>query len=361
MARARLTIDLDAIVGNWLALDAMTGPDVTTSAVVKADAYGLGADRVAPALMAAGVRHFFVASVEEGMSLRECLGREPIIYVLSGLLPGDEDLCRRHALVPCLNSGDQIERFRAGLPGRSCAIQIDSGMNRLGLEPTEARDLADVIGALSPLLLMSHLACADTHEAPENAEQLASFEALARALPAMPRSLAATGGILLGRPFHRDLTRPGIGLFGGRPFARARPVVRLSLPVIQTRIVRPGEFVGYGATWHASEPRRVATVAAGYADGILRAVGDARTGAAALHAGKLRCPIVGRISMDLVTADVTALESVPDYLDILGPEQGIDDLADAAGTIGYEVLTSLGGRYERSYVGTSSHPDPTWP
>lgn len=358
MARARLTIDLDAIVANWLALDAMTGPEVTTSAVIKADAYGLGAARVAPALMAAGVRHFFVALAEEGVALRDCLGSEPIIYVLSGLLPGDAEHCRRHALVPCLNSREQIERFRAGMPGGSSAIQIDSGMNRLGLEPDEARDLADDIHAVSPLLLMTHLACADTPEAPENAQQLVSFDSLAQALPPMPQSVAATGGIHLGTSFHRDLTRPGIGLFGGRPFAKARPVVRLSLPVIQMRTVAPGEFVGYGATWHASEPRRIATVAAGYADGILRTAGEARAGAAALFAGKIRCPIVGRISMDLVTADVTALESVPDYLDILGSEQGIDDLADAAGTIGYEILTSLGARYERSYKAVSSLPDP---
>ncbi len=359
MARARLTIDLDAIVSNWLALDAMSGPDVMTSAVVKADAYGLGAARIAPALLAAGVRHFFVAIAEEGVSLREIVGDGPTIFVLSGLMPGDEELCRLYSLVPCLNSLDQIDLFRAALPGAPCAIQIDSGMNRLGLELSEARNLGGIMDVLSPILLMSHLACADTPDAPENLEQLRSFAAVARDLPPMRRSLAATGGVFLGASFHLDLTRPGIGLYGGRPFAQARPVVRLSLPVIQTRLVRQGEFVGYGATWHAPGPRRIATVAAGYADGLLRAIGDARARPAALHAGKIRCPIVGRISMDLIAADVTELAFVPEHLDILGSEQGIDDLAEAAGTIGYEILTSLGRRYDRVYKGDPALTEPS--
>lgn len=358
MARARLTIDLDAIVANWRALDAMSGPHVTTCAVIKADAYGLGAAHVGPALQAAGVRHFFVALAEEGVLLRKLLGIGPTIFVLSGLLHGDEAPCKHHALVPCLNSREQIERLRTKMPGAPCAIQIDSGMNRLGLEPAEAKDLGHLIRGLSPRLLMSHLACADTPEAPQNAAQRDAFATLARDLPPMPLSLGATGGVLLGPRYHFDLIRPGIGLFGGRPFGKARPVVRLSLPVIQTRTVQAGEFVGYGATWHAPDTRRIATVAAGYADGLLRTAGHALGGPAALHAGKVRCPIVGRISMDLITADVTALASVPDHLDILGLEQGIDDLADAAGTIGYEILTSLGGRYERVYTGMPSAPGP---
>lgn len=349
MARAQLTIDLEAIVANWLALDAMSGPGVRTAAVVKADAYGLGAERVAPALAAAGARQFFVALAEEGAALREILGPDPEIYVLSGLLPGDEVPCRRHALIPCLASSAQIVRFRSALPGHACAVQVDTGMNRLGLEPDEARRHAADIRPLAPRLLMSHLACADTPEARENVQQEATFAAVARDLPAMPRSLAATGGILLGAPFHADMTRPGIGLFGGRPFEGARPVVRLSLPVIQTRRVEPGESVGYGATWRAGEPRRIATVSAGYADGILRAVGDSRRKSAALFDCATPCPIVGRISMDLIAADVTDLPTVPDRLDILCAGQGIDDLADAAGTIGYEILTSLGHRFERVY------------
>lgn len=359
MARARLTIDLDAIAANWQALDAISGPDVTTAAVVKADAYGLGAARVAPVLVAAGARHFFVALAEEGVALRNILGPEPQIYVLSGLLPGDEAQCRSHALVPCLNSPGQIARFKAELPGQACVLQVDSGMNRLGLEPDEARRHAADMELLAPRLLMSHLACSDTPEAAENAWQAAAFTALARDLPPMPQSLAATGGILLGPSFHRAMTRPGIGLFGGRPFAEACPVVRLSLPVIQTRTVEPAEFVGYGATWHAPGPRRIATVSAGYADGVLRTTGEARRGAAALFAGKTRCEIVGRVSMDLITADVTDLAYVPDHLDILCEGQGIDDLADAAGTIGYEILTSLGPRYERVYKSALPPPSDT--
>lgn len=358
MARARLTIDLGAIADNWRALDALSAADVRTAAVVKANAYGLGADRVAPVLAATGARHFFVALAEEGAALREVLGPSPTIFVLSGLLPGDAPLCRSHGLVPCLNSPAQIARFTRALPGAACAVQVDSGMNRLGLEPEEAIRHAGEIARLRPVLLMSHLACADVPDAAENADQAQAFAGLASALPPMPKSLAATGGILLGPAWHHHLTRPGIGLFGGRPFAAARPVVQLGLPVIQVRDVAEGEFVGYGATWHAPAPRRIATVSAGYADGVLRTTGDALRGSAALFSGGRRCPIVGRVSMDLLTADVTALPEPPDRLDLLCPEQGIDDLADAAGTIGYEILTSLGPRYERVYKDATSSPPP---
>jgi alanine racemase len=205
------------------------------------------------------------------------------------------------------------------------------------------------------VLALSHLACADEPDHPMNAAQADAFAALAGRLPGVRCSLAATGGVLLGPRFHHGLTRPGIGLYGGLPFAAARPVVTLALPVIQVRDVAPGEAVGYGAAWTAPAPARIATVAAGYADGLIRALG---AGGLALHAGEVACPIVGRVSMDLITADVTGLPEVPSHLEILNARQGVDDLARAAGTIGYEILTSLGARYDRVYKGAASPPDP---
>ncbi|TPE50746.1 alanine racemase [Amaricoccus solimangrovi] len=355
MARARLTIDLDAIASNWRALASIAGPRVETAAVLKADAYGLGADRVGPALAAAGARSFFVALAEEGAALRAALGPGPSIRVLGGLMPGDAALCREATLTPCLNSPAQLAEFEAELPGARCALQIDSGMRRLGFAPAELTACAGRLRALRPDLVMSHLACADVPGHPCNAVQLDRFTEGSALFPGVPRSLAATPGTLLGPAWHFDLVRPGIGLFGGLPFAAALPVVRLALPVIQTRAVAPGEPVGYGAAWTAERPSVVATVSGGYADGLLRAIAS---GGVALYAGETACPLIGRVSMDLLTVDVTDLAEVPAELEILNAHQGVDDLARAAGTIGYEILTSLGDRYERVYKGAASRLDP---
>lgn len=272
MARACLTIDLDAIVANWRALAAIAGPLVETAAVLKADAYGLGVNHVGPALRDAGARSFFVALAEEGAALRAAVGPGPKIRVLSGLMPGDARLCREAALTPCLNSPEQLADFELSLNGLPCSVQIDSGMERLGFAPEDLADCAARLRALGPDLVMSHLACADLPH-PMNTLQRDRFAEGAALLPGIPRSLAATPGILLGPDWHLDLVRPGIGLFGGLPFAEARPVVRLALPVIQTRAVAPGEAVGYGAAWVADRPSRVATVSGGYADGLLRGIG----------------------------------------------------------------------------------------
>lgn len=322
--------------------------------MVKADAYGLGAARVARALAAAGARSFFVALAEEGAALRAALGPAPAILVLSGLMEGDAALCREHGLVPCLNSVEQVAEFATVLPGAPCALQIDSGMNRLGLEAADVVALTPLLPRLAPRLVLSHLACADAPAHPQNARQRAAFAALAARLPAARWSLAATGGILLGPGYHFAMTRPGIGLYGGLPFADARPVVTLSLPVIQVREVAAGETVGYGAVWTAARPSRIATVAAGYADGLLRGIGS---GGIALWAGDTPCPLVGRVSMDLITVDVTELAAVPRELEILNAQQGIDALAAAAGSIGYEVLTRLGGRCERVYKEPADQPE----
>ncbi len=346
MASASLTVDLDALCANWQALNEMSGDGVETAAVVKADAYGLGAARVARALMYVGVRRFFVAIAEEGVALREAIGPTPEINVFSGHMAGDTDMIHDMQLVPMVNSLEQLTRHLEALPGHPFGIQLDSGMNRLGMEPAEWFAVRDLAMAARPRLLMSHLACADEPEHPLNAQQLASFHEMTDELD-VPRSLAATGGTLLGPEYHFDLTRPGIGLFGGLPFADASPVVRLSLPVVQIRDVEPGESVGYAGGWTAERPTRVATVAAGYADGIFRHLG----GKLQLHSGDIACPVIGRISMDLITVDVTDLTEPPRSLDFLSPAQSVDDLADLVGTIGYEVLTSLGSRYHRRYVG----------
>jgi alanine racemase len=345
MATGTLTIDLDAIAANWRALDRLSAPDVQTAAVVKADAYGLGAPRVVRALAQAGARRFFVAVAEEGAAVRQALGPGPQIAVMSGHMSGDTEMIHDLDLTPMLNSIDQITRHLEALPGHPFGVQLDTGMNRLGLEDAEWQAVAAILVEAGPALVMSHLACADDPDSPMNEEQLTSFHRMTDGI-GVPRSLAATGGILLGPEYHFDLTRPGIGLYGGRPFEAASRTVAISLPVIQTRDVALGETVGYAASWVADGPTVIATVSGGYADGLHRTLSNA----AVLWDGDTPCPILGRVSMDLITVDITHLPEVPRHLDIIGPHQSPDDLADAAGTIGYELLTGLGRRYARRYV-----------
>jgi alanine racemase len=339
MGTGRLTIDLDAVQRNWRALAALA-PGAEAGAVVKAGAYGLGLAPVATALARAGARSFFVAYAEEGAALRAALGPGPDIHVLTGHMEGDTETIRQARLIPALSSPDQVARHPEDLP---FAVQLCTGMNRLGIREG---DWTAVRAALpgTPALVMSHLACADEPDHPMNADQLAAFRRMTDGA-GWRRSLAATGGILLGRDYHFDITRPGIGLYGGAPFAAAAPVVTLSLPVVQVRSISAGETVGYAAAWTAARPTRIATVAAGYADGLIRAL----SGRATLWHGMSPCTAVGRISMDLITVDITDLPDTPGALDILCPAQGIDALAGQAGTIGYEILTALGARYTRSY------------
>ena len=340
MSTGHITIDLDAIIANWRALDKLTAAE--TGAVVKADGYGLGAGRVAKALAKAGARRFFVAAAEEGAAIRQALGSGPEISVFSGHMRGDTDMIGDLDLTPMLNSIDQISRHFEALPGKPFGIQLDTGMNRLGMEWDEWGAIAEIALAQHPTLVMSHLACADEPDHPMNAYQLDVFHQMTDGITT-PRSLAATGGILLGKDYHFDVTRPGIGLYGGVPFSKARHVVQMDLPVVQIRNLDAGEVVGYANAWQAQRPSRIATVAAGYADGLLRAMSDKAT----LYCGDEPCPLIGRVSMDLITVDVTDLSQEPHALTLLGPQQNVDQLARAAGTIGYEILTSLGGRYSR--------------
>lgn len=343
MTSATLTIDLAAIVQNWQALNALNGGE--TGAVVKADGYGLGVAPVSRALARAGVRSFFVATAAEGRALRIALGAGPDIFVFSGHMEGDTSAIREGALIPMLNSIDQMLRHVEAISGHPFGIQLDTGMNRLGMEPSEWFAVRDVAVAQRPALIISHLACADTPDHPMNSHQLEAFQAMTEGLD-IPRSLAATGGTLLGGAYHFDKTRPGIGLYGGMPFEDARPVVTLDLPIIQVRDVVPGETVGYGNSWVAARNSRIATVSGGYADGLIRAMGPKAT----LYAGDTACPVVGRVSMDLITADITDLGDIPDSLQLMGQHQTIETVATNAGTIGYEILTSLGQRYDRVYA-----------
>ncbi len=345
MSTATLTIDLNAITANWSALSSMGRAEA--GAVVKADAYGLGATRVGRALAKAGARTFFVAVAEEGATLRESLGPGPVIYVMSGHMAGDADMLGDMGLTPILNSLDQMIRHLEALPGHDFGLQLDTGMNRLGMEPTEWAAVRDIALAQNPRLIISHLAAADVRDSDLNRQQLARFREMTAGLDC-PLSLANTGGIVLDRAFHFDVTRPGIGLYGGLPFEDAQPVVSLDIPVIQCRDVAPGEVVGYGGAWTAERPSRIATIGAGYADGLFRALGGQQT---AVWAEDVRCPFAGRVSMDMIGIDVTDAPSDPKTVSLLGRHQGVDGLAECAGTISYEILTALGARYARRYLG----------
>jgi alanine racemase len=343
MAVATLTIDLDALAANWRALDRASATGVQTAGVVKADGYGLGVGPVVLTLAHAGARRFFVAATEEGVLARKALGPGPQINVLSGHMDGDTRLIRDHDLTPMLNSLDQVTRHLEALHGHAFGVQLDTGMNRLGMEEPEWEAAAPFVLEAGPDLLMSHLACADDPDHAMNEVQLANFRAMTDGT-GVARSLAATGGILLGPAYHFDLTRPGIGLYG---YEGAAPVVTLSLPVIQSRLVAAGEGVGYSCAWVAPRPSLIATVQGGYADGILRSL----SGKATLWAGDVPCPLVGRVSMDMITVDVSHLGHAPEVLDLIGPNQSVDQLADVAGTIGYELLTRMAPRLQRRYVG----------
>ncbi len=345
MAEAVLQIDISAIQDNWRSLNKHSDANVETGAAVKANGYGLGLEQIATCLRDAGARTFFVAQAAEGSTARKALADNSAIYVLGGHMQGDAEQIKAHRLIPLLNSGEQFHRHMRLCPDHPFGLQLDTGMNRLGMEPHEFAEVLEQAMQAGPELVMSHLACAEEPGNALNDQQLRCFTDLTDGLD-VTRSLAATGGILLGPEYHFNLTRPGIGLFGCFPFVEAKPVVQADIPVIQTRIVNPGETVGYGGDWTATCPRKIAAISAGYADGVFRMLGNR----AELHANGAACPIVGRISMDLITVDVTDLSEEVDYLQLLGDSQPVDRLAAAAGTIGHEVLTSLGQRYRRRYV-----------
>ena len=347
MTAARLTIDLDSIAANWERLARLSAGE--TGVTIKADAYGLGAAPVARRLARAGARHFFIALAEEGAVIRQAVGSGTEIFMYSGHMEGDAQTIRNLGLIPLINSAEQLARHLEALQGHPFGVQLDTGMSRLGVAPAEWAAIRDLALQAGPRLITSHLACADEPGHAMNATQLARFRAMTEGCDP-PRSLAATGGILLGTDYHFDLTRPGIGVYGGAPYAEAYPVVALDLPVIQVRELEPGDTVGYGCSWTARAPTRIATLGAGYADGILRYLSNRAT----VWAGDVPCTLVGRVSMDMLTVDVTHLDDIPETMSLLGAHQGIDDLADIAETIGYEILTALGARYRRRYPGQAA-------
>ncbi len=356
-AVAELEIDLEAVAANYLLLGERARP-AALAAVVKADAYGLGLGPVAGRLAAAGCRRFFVARLEEGVVLRRLLP-EVEIFLLDGVGRGEEETVFARRLIPVLNHPGELELWSryARAVGRklAAAIHLDTGMNRLGFAPGAVAGLdAGDLEALSLRLVMSHLACADEPDHPLNAIQRERFLAAAGRLPPMPKSLAASSGIFLGEDYRFDLCRPGVALYGvnpvpGRPNPM-RPVVRLTAPVLQLHeIDRPGT-VGYGATYRVRPGMRIATVPVGYADGLLRSASNRAT---ARIAG-IEVPYAGRVSMDLISLDVSALPreavSPGTPVELLGGPDGVDRLAAQAGTIGYELLTRLGHRFRRRYL-----------
>jgi alanine racemase len=358
---AVLTIDLGAVRENYRRLKARLG-DTRCAGVVKADGYGLGAVHVARALAAEGCDTFFVAHVGEGMSLREAIGPKPTIYVLNGIPPGAEHDAAASRLAAVVNSLDQLAAWRATARDADrklpAAAQVDSGMSRLGMAASEVEAVAADPRAFEGIelaLVMSHLACADTPAHPANEAQRVEFNRLRAMLPKAPASLANSSGIFLGSAFHHQLARPGAALYGINPTPGQDnpmlPVVRLEAKVIQTRSVGAGAGVGYGHTVTTGRDTSLATISLGYADGWHR-----RASASAYVDG-VRLPFIGRVSMDSIILDVSSLPEgrlrAGDMVEMIGPSQTLDDVAGFSGTIGYEILTSLGHRFHRRYLGVA--------
>jgi alanine racemase len=357
-----LAIDLAAIVANWRALGRRAAP-AECAAVVKADAYGCGIEQVAGALSAAGCHTFFVANLAEARGTR-AVAPDAIVYVLNGLLPGTAPAYAESNLRPVIGSRAELDEwtaFRAasGWSGAT-ALHVDTGMNRLGFAMADTAEVATRHGERHGIaLVMSHFACSEEVH-PLNALQMERFRRVRGLFPGVAGSLANSSGIFLGAEAQHDLVRPGVALYGANPTPGKpnpmRPAVHLQGRVVQVRSIAQGDTVGYSATWTARRPSRLAIVSVGYADGFLRAASarDDKQGAEAIVAGQ-RCPLAGRVSMDLIAIDVTDTPATAvkrgDVVTLLGDVIGVDDLAERAGTIGYEVLTSLGRRYRRIYTG----------
>jgi alanine racemase len=364
-ARAVLTIDLAALRANWARLNEVSGR-AECAGVIKADAYGLGLAPIAKALTSEGCKTFFVATVEEGRAARE-VQPGATIYVLDGLLPGAEAYYAGFDLRPALSSLAEVRDWAAYSRSRgrklAAAVHIDTGMHRLGMPQSEVEQLAaepNLLAMFETTLIMSHLACADEPSNPMNELQRQRFNQLRAKLPPAPASLSNSGGTFLGPPFHFDVVRPGIALYGGRAHEGSpnpmRTVVRLAARILQVHDVAPGDSIGYGAIFKVQRPSRIATIACGYADGFLRALSVATGKAGPVgYVGDFPVPLVGRVSMDFITVDVT---DVPEglarrgaWVEVMGDRVTVDDLTDRAGTIGYELLSRLGPRVHRIYEG----------
>ncbi len=358
LSDARLTLDLDALASNHAVLKAAAG-GAEVAPAVKADGYGLGAGAVADRLWAEGARGFYVARLSEGLALRKSLGdREATIYVLDGVTPGSAGALVEASLTPVLNSLPQIEAWSGQARGGrlQAALHVDTGMNRLGLRLEEVRVLLASMDRLKHVEItqvVSHLACANTPEHPLNALQLERFNEAAALFPHARKSLANSAGIFLGGDYHFDQVRPGISLYGGGPRdvpdARLKAVATFEAPILQTRVVPRGESIGYGATFVAEETMRVAILAAGYADGVLRA--SSPSGQVWFDGARRR--LLGRVSMDLIAVEITDCDAARPgaFMQLFGPDLPIDEAAAYAGTTAYELLTRLSPRARQIVVG----------
>lgn len=363
----RLTVDLGALMRNWQALDKVSA-NALTGAAVKSDGYGVGIVAASKAFYAAGARFLFVATVDEGLAVRAALP-DAYIFVLNGLYPGSAPLYVGERLMPVLNSLPMLEEWLVACLGRNealpAALHFDTGMNRLGFrlnETSVVKRMCDEVG-YAPQMVMSHLACADQPQHEKNRTQLALFTSVIAQFPGIPASLANSAATMTSRDMHFQMVRPGIALYGGRAVAGRRnpmvPAVTLEAPILQVRDAKTGESVGYGATYTLTRDSRIAVVGMGYGDGFLRSLSgtNQHQGGRGFVRGRI-VPIVGRVSMDLIEFDITDLGNdipVPgEMVELLGAHVSVDDQADPAGTIGYEILTSLKGRYSRTYIDSSA-------
>jgi alanine racemase len=358
-----LTVDLGALQSNYRTI-AKKAASAECGAAIKGDAYGIGMAAAAPALWAAGCRTFFVARPQEGEALRDILPNA-IIYVLDGLLPGQAGYYVAHNLRPALISLEETREWARDGKKKPCAIHIDTGINRAGMSYSDAAELRNdsrLLAGLDIAHVMSHLACSDAPKHPMNKQQLTAFRKVLKLFPDTPGSFANSSGIYLGKPYHHALVRPGVALYGGNPLpGKKNPmaaVATLQARVLQVRTVKKGETVGYSATWKAARESRIAILAAGYRDGIPRKLSSTKPGGPAqVWLAGQRCPIVGRVSMDMMCVDVTSAKHEPkpgDFAEIIGKHITVDEAASWAGTISYELLTHLGTRYQRHYVGFES-------
>lgn len=360
-ASAVLTINLDALAGNYRFLKDKSGK-AQCAAVVKADAYGLGIEDCARCFLQEGCKTFFVANLDEARRLRG-VTLDADIFVMGGLFPGTSQYFTQINAMPVLNTIEDVLEWATYSEDKCsgeapAAIQVDSGMNRLGMKKGAVEELISegIFNSFSLQLVMSHLACADEPDHPQNKQQLETFTEIRNLFPEIPASLCNSAGIFLGPDYHFDITRPGIALYGGRARNNAnnpmKQVVRLEGRVAQVQVVPEGESVGYGAAQTTARDTLVATISLGYADGFFRYLGSTDDiQKACVYISGSPAPLIGRVSMDLITADVTEITDVRrgQLVEIIGEHVTVDDLADQAGTIGYEILTSFGNRYRRVY------------
>ena len=341
-----IEINLKNIKKNWLYLDGLSKENIETGAVIKANAYGLGSNEVASALWEVGNRSFFVATAEEGIFLNKILPKNRKIYILNGYDKNYSKAFIDFNLIPVLNSLSNLNSFIENNKNNSACIQIDIGMRRLGFRTDELFQYKEIINKLNLDLILGHLTTAIKPKNIANEKQLNKFKEAIINFPTVRKSLAASHGIFINNNYHFDLTRPGVALFGGIKDRNILNVVNIELPVLQTHFLNVDEGIGYGLTYFSKEKKRVATLAGGYADGLTRNFSNIGF----LYHKKIPCPILGRISMDLVTVDITHLKEEPKKLTFIGTEQTINDLSDIANTISHEILISLGNRYTKKYL-----------